>query len=67
MALCREQIEHFEHEWIENSDQPWRKKSDSNKWRKRQYNKYLRIKNKEIDEDETGFKRGKKHFKGYQY
>ena len=69
MALTREQIEHFEYWWKKNGtmDNPWRHLSKSRKWLKKQVNKYMRIKNKHIDEDDVGFKQGKKNYCGWEY
>jgi hypothetical protein len=69
MALTREQIEHFEYWWNKSGDMknPWRKLSHSRKWLKKQVNKYLRIKNKHIDEDDIGYKQGKKPLCGWEY
>lgn len=66
MALSREQIEHFEH-WWENEEKPWKKCSYSRKWLKKQINKFIRIKNKHIEEDDIGYKQGRKPFAGYEY
>ena len=60
MALCREKIEHLEIKWARESDKPWQKPSYSRKWLKRQMNKYIRLKGKHIDDDDIGFKQGRK-------
>lgn len=67
MALCREKIERFEIEWAKNSDTPWKKPSYSRKWLKKQMNKYIRLLNKHIDDDDVGFKQGRKPQCGYEY
>lgn len=67
MALCREKIERFEIQWAMESDKPWQKPSRSRKWRKRQMNKYIRIKGKELSDDEVGFKKGRKPQRGWEY
>ena len=67
MALTREKIERLEVGWIAESDTPWKHPSKSRKWRKRQMNKYIRLKNKHIEPDDVGGKRGTKPEKGYEY
>ena len=67
MALCREKIERFEIEWARESDKPWQNLSHSRKWMKHQMNKYIRLKGKEISEDEVGFKQGRKPQRGWEY
>lgn len=67
MALCREKIERLEIQWARESDKPWKKASRSRKWMKRQMNKYIRLKGKEISDDEVGFKKGRKPQRGYEY
>lgn len=67
MALCREKIERLEIKWSKNSDTPWKKLSYSRKWLKRQMNKYLRLKGKEISDDDIGCKQGRKPQRGYEY
>ena len=69
MALTREQIEHFEYWWKKTGDMdnPWRQLSHSRKWLKKQVNKYLRIKSKHIEEDDIGYKQGKKPLCGWEY
>lgn len=59
MATCREQIEHLEANF-KSDEKPWRKLSHSRKWLKRQMNKYMRRKNK-IVEDNEGGKIGRAH------
>lgn len=56
MSLYKEQIEHPE----------WVKKSKTHKWMKRQMNKFLRLKNKKIDDDDAGGY-GKKETKGWEW
>lgn len=67
MALCREKIERLEIQWSRESDKPWKNASRSRKWMKRQMNKYIRLKGKEIFDDEVGFKQGRKPQRGYEY
>lgn len=67
MALCREKIERFEIKWSKDSDTPWKNPSYSRKWLKRQMNKYLRLKGKEIADDDVGFKKGRKPQCGSEY
>ena len=67
MALCREKIERLEIKWSKNSDTPWKKLSYSRKWLKRQMNKYLRLKGKEIADDDIGCKQERKPQRGYVY
>ena len=69
MGLTREQIEHFEYWWNKNGDMdnPWRHLSKSRKWLKKQVHKYMRIKNKHIDEDDIGYKQGRKPYCGWEY
>lgn len=67
MALCREKIERLEIQWARKSDKPWKNASRSRKWMKRQMNKYIRLKGKEISDDEVGFKKGRKPQRGYEY
>ena len=67
MALCREKIEHLEIKWAKESDKPWQKQSYSRKWLKRQINKYIRLKCKHIDDDDIGFKKGRKPQRGFEY
>ena len=69
MAVSREQIEHLEHVWMEsgNMDNPWRKLSHSRKWLKTQMNRYMRRQNKHIEDDDIGFKQGRKPLYGYEY
>ena len=69
MATTREQIEHFEYWWKKKGDMdnPWRQLSHSRKWLKKQMNKFLRRKNKHIDEDDIGGKQGKKPYCGWEY
>ena len=59
MALYREQLEPHMY-----SDK--RRKRKSYKWAKKQMNKYLRIKNKNIGEDDSGGF-GKKQWLGYEF
>ena len=66
MSLSREQIEHFEH-WWENKGKPWKNHSYSRKWLKKQVNKFIRIKNKHIEEDDIGCKKGRKPLCGFEY
>ena len=69
MGLTREQIEHFEYWWKKNGDMdnPWRHLSKSRKWLKKQVHNYMRIKNKRIDEDDIGYKQGRKPYCGWEY
>ena len=69
MGLTREQIEHFEYWWKKNGDMdnPWRHLLKSRKWLKKQVHKYMRIKNKHIDEDDIGYKQGRKPYCGWEY
>ena len=69
MATTREQIEHFEYWWKEsgNMDNPWRHLSHSRKWLKKQMNKYIRRKNKIIEDDDIGYKQKRKPYSGYEY
>ena len=69
MGLTREQIEHFEYWWKKSGDMdnPWRHLSKSRKWLKKQVHKYMRIKNKHIDEDDIGYKQGRKPYCGWEY
>ena len=69
MALTRDQIEHLEYRlklcgFMTN---PWRNVSHSRRWLKKQMNKYMRIKNKRIDDDDVGYKQGRKPYSGYEY
>ncbi len=64
MALSREKIERFEIKW---ASEPWKKLSYSRKWLKKQMNKFIRIKNKKIDDDDIGYKQGRKPLKGWEY
>lgn len=69
MAIKREQIEHIEY-WLKKYgfiEKPWKQSSHSRKWLKKQLNKFMRIKNKNIRDDDTGYKQGKKYFYGYEY
>lgn len=65
MALVREQIEHLEHVLKEDGD--WKNYSHSRKWLKKQLNRFMRRKNKIIEEDEVGRKTKRKPFKGWEY
>ena len=67
MATRRDKIEHFEHKWAKDSDTPWANWSYSRKWLKRQMNRFIRRWSKKIDEDEWGFKKGRKPLKGWEY
>ncbi len=69
MALCREQIEHFEYWWKKSGsiDNPWRHLSKSRRWLKKQLHKYMRLQNKKIDDDDIGGKRGRRPFSGWEY
>lgn len=67
MSVRRDQIEHFEHWWSKNSDTPWKNYSRSRKILKKWMNRFIRRKGKTIDEDETGFKVGKKPTSGWEY
>ena len=57
MALYREQIEHPN----------WVRKSKTHKWMKKQMNKFLRLKNKKIEDGEVCFKRGRKPTTGWEW
>lgn len=59
MALYREQLEPYMY-----SEK--RRKRKSYKWAKKQMNKWLRIKNKKIGEDDSGG-HGKKQWYGYEW
>ena len=59
MALYREELEPHMHSAKSL-------KHKSYKWAKKQMNKWLRIKNKKINEDDAGGY-GKKQFLGYEY
>ena len=67
MALDREQIDHLEHRFRKYTDKPWKNFSHSRKWLKKQMNKFIRLSGKNIDEDSTGGKCGKKPFCGWEY
>ena len=67
MGLTREQIEHLEHDWEKNSDKPWQKLSRSRRWLKKQTNKFMRIRNKHIENDDIGGKKGRKPLCGWEY
>lgn len=64
MAVNLDKIVHLEHAWEEGT---WKKFSFSRKWRKRQMNRYIRRNNKDIDEDETGYKTSRKPYKGWEW
>lgn len=66
MATTREKIERFEIEWG-NALAPWKRFSYSRKWLKKQMNRYIRREGKRIDDDEQGYKRGRKPLKGWEY
>lgn len=66
MATVREKIEHLEIKWAKEIA-PWKNGSYSRKWLKRQMNRFMRRSNKYINEDEQGFKRGRKPYKGWEY
>ena len=70
MALSREQIEHLE--WkLRNlysfNAKPWKKYSHSRKWLKRQMNRFVRRNNKNINQDDIGYKTNRKPMRGYEY
>jgi hypothetical protein len=72
MAATREQIEHLEHKWEEDLKKDkesswWRKLSRSRKYLKSQMNRYIRRKNKKIEDDDIGTKIGRKPFSGWEY
>ena len=67
MALKIKQIEHFEYEWQQQSETPWKNWSKSRKWMKKQTNKFMRLKNKHIDDDDIGCKRGRRPLCGWEY
>ena len=64
MATSRDQIEHFEHEWEKGT---YKHFSHSRRWLKRQMNRFIRRKNKNIEDDEIGYKQGRKPFQGWEY
>lgn len=67
MALRKEQIEHLEHYWKDN-ERPWKNFSRSRKYMKKQVNKYIRLQGKKnIDENTTGGKKGRKPLYGWEY
>ena len=68
MATNRDQIEHIE--WYLrglNNEKPWKRFSHSRKWLKKQMAKYMRRRNKLIEDDDVGYKTGRKPFSGYEY
>ena len=67
MSLYKEQIEHFERIFHEDSDKPWQNPSYSRKWVKKQMNKYMRLQNKKIGEDDSGGKKGRKPLCGWEW
>lgn len=71
MACSRDKIEknHWSWEWKNspNNKKPWQQDSKGSSWLKRQMSKYLRRLNKNIEEDEQGYKSNRKPTKGYQY
>ena len=67
MATTREKIEHFEHDWVKDSETPWQNWSRSRKWLKKQMNRWIRRHGKKIDEDEIGYKVGRKPLRGWEY
>ena len=66
MATQKDQIEHLEYNWIDE-EKPWKKYSRSRKYLKRQMSKYIRRMNKNIEEDEIGFKSNRKPTVGWEY
>ena len=60
MSLYREEPE----PWMRSSK---KRKRHSYKWAKKQMNKWLRIKNKKIEEDDTVPGYGKKRWLGWEY
>lgn len=66
MATVRDQIEHLEHEWVDE-EKPWKTYSRSRSWLKKQMNRFMRRKNKEIQDDDIGYKSNKKPVKGWEY
>lgn len=67
MACTLEKIEHLERRWNEGSSTPWRMVSFSRKWLKKQMNRFIRRQNKKIEEDDRGYKQGRKMYKGWEY
>ena len=67
MGVMREKIERFEIKWAKESDTPWKNPSWSRKWLKKQMTRYIRRKNKHIDDDDIGQKIGRKPLKGWEY
>ena len=67
MGVTREKIERFEIKWAKESDTPWKNPSKSRKWLKKQMNRYIRRKNKHIDDDDIGQKIGRKPLNGWEY
>ncbi len=65
MATCREKIEHLEYYLKDSSD--WKHYSKSRRWLKKQMNKYIRRKNKLIEEDDVGRKQGRKPYKFWEW
>ena len=66
MATSRDQIEHLEYWWTKNSDKPWKDWSHSRRWLKKQMHRFLRRRNKKIEEDDIGGKQ-RMPFSGYEY
>ena len=67
MATTREQIEHLEHYWEGTGEKPWKKLSHSRKWLKRQMSRFMRRKNKKIEDDDVNVKQNKRPFLGWEY
>lgn len=59
------QIEHPEAS--QRREPSWKDHSKSRKWMKKQTSRYIRRANKEIQDDEAGFKSGRKPTKGWEY
>ena len=60
MALHREQLEPYMYSYK-------RRKRKSHKWEKKQMNKWLRLKNKKINEDELAGINKKRNFLGWEF
>ena len=67
MATTREQIEHLEHYWEGIGRKPWKKLSYSRKWLKKQMSRFMRRRNKKIEDDDISIKQNKRPYLGWEY
>lgn len=67
MACNREKIERFEIKWLDRESFPWKHPSKSRKWRKKQMNRFIRRNGKHVEDDDRGYKLGRKPYKGWEW